>query len=151
MVVSPAVKSVTQTKTVSPQLRQCGTREKGGWGGQLTRNKMDGENGTQNEELTNPTTPMNVASPSQEHMREIKTKELRPRLSYTWFSQRWQQSHVLNVVGSENTCPSTGEHCSECTTDRSVTNTVPQKHTSIESFLLTLFPRTHFLLEMVCL
>lgn len=71
-------------------------------------------------------------------------------MSYTWFSQRWQQSHVLNVVGSEDTCPSMGEHFSECATDRSVKNTVPQKYTSIESFLLTVFPRTHFLLEMVC-
>lgn len=115
---------------------------------------MDGENGTYNEELTNPTTPMNVASLSQEQqMREEKKKkkkESRPRLSYTWFSQRWQQSHVLNVVGSENTRPSTGEHSSECATNASLTSSVPQKHTSIESFLLTASPPTHFLLETAC-
>lgn len=82
MVVSPAVKSVTQTKTVSPQLRQCGTREKREErGGQLTRNKMDGENGTQNEELTNPITHMNVASPSQEqHTREKKNERIEAKI-----------------------------------------------------------------------
>lgn len=35
---------------------------------------MDGENGTWNEELTNPTTPMNVASPSQEQQMKKKNK-----------------------------------------------------------------------------
>lgn len=81
VVESPAVKSVAQTKTVSPQLRQCVEHEKRGVGRALTRNKMDGENGTQNEELTNPITPMNVASPSQEQkMREIKNKRIEAKI-----------------------------------------------------------------------
>lgn len=41
---------------------------------------MDGENGTWNEELTNPITPMNVASPSQEEQMEKKKKKIKAKI-----------------------------------------------------------------------
>lgn len=57
------------------------TRKEGGAGRAVTRNKMDGENGTQNEELTNPITHMNVASPSQEqHTREKKNERIEAKI-----------------------------------------------------------------------